>query len=112
MMTKSKVREYWERYVFNVGCHGTRQLRNVYNRWSDAKQEAWDQIAKERVNRSGFKLSVITYSIMYFTVGYIYIHDNKLTFCVHTPTDSGTMELGPNEICDARQHGVLRGLTE
>ena len=44
---------------------------------------------------------------MYFTAGYMYIDCGKLTFCVHTPTDSGTMELGPNEICDARQHGVL-----
>ena len=32
MMTKSKVREYWERYVFNVGCHGIRQLNDVYGK--------------------------------------------------------------------------------
>lgn len=32
MMTKRKVREYWERYVFNVGCHDTRQLHDVYNK--------------------------------------------------------------------------------
>ena len=31
-MIKSKVREYWERYVFNVGCHGPRQLHDVYNK--------------------------------------------------------------------------------
>ena len=107
MMTKSKVREYWKRYVFNVGCHGVRQLNDVYGKASDAKQEAWNQIAKECVDRNGFKLSVITYSVQHFTVGYMYIHGDKLTFCVHTPTDSGTMEIGPNEKCDARQHGVL-----
>lgn len=107
MMTKGKVRVYWERYVFNVGCHGIRQLSDVYNKWSDAKQKAWNQIAKECASKNGSKLSVITYSVCRFTVGYIYIHDDKLTFCVHTPTDSGTMELGPNEKCDARQHGVL-----
>ena len=106
-MTKSKVREYWECYVFKVGCHGIRQLNNVYKSWSDAKQEAWNQIAKECADRNGFKLSVITYSVLYFTVGYMYIHDDKLMFCVHTPTDSCTMEIGPNEKCDARQHGVL-----
>lgn len=106
-MTKSKVRGYWERYVFNVGCHGIRQLNDVYNRWSDTKQEAWNQIAKECADRNGFKLSVITYSVMWFTVGYMYIHDDKLTFCVHIPTDSCTMEIGPNEKYDARQHGVL-----
>ena len=107
MMTKSKVREYWERYVFNVGCHGTRQLHDVYGKASDAKQEAWNQIAKECANKNGSKLSVITYNTMHFTVGYMHIHGDKLTFCVHTPTDSGTMEIGPNEKCDARQHGVL-----
>ena len=32
MMTKSKVREYWKRYVFNVGCHGIRQLNDVYGK--------------------------------------------------------------------------------
>lgn len=107
MMTKSKVREYWERYVFNVGYHGIRQLNDVYGKASDAKQEAWNQIAKECVDRNGFKLSVITYSVHRFTVGYMYIHGDKLTFCVYTPTDSGIMEIGPNEKCDARQHGVL-----
>ena len=106
-MQKSKVREYWERYVFNVGCHGPRQLNNVYNKWSDTKQEAWYQIAKECADRKGFKLSVITYSVQYFTAGYMYKDDNKLMFRVHTSTDSGTMELGPNEKCDAIQHKVL-----
>lgn len=101
------VREYWERYVFNVGCHGPRQLHDVYNKWSDAKQEAWNQIAKECAYRNGFKLSVITHSRHYFTVGYMYKDGDKLMFCVHTPADYGTMELGPNEKCDAIQHKVL-----
>lgn len=107
MMTKSKVRGYWERYVFNVGCHDIRQLNDVYGKASDAKQEAWNQIAKECADKNGFKLSVITYSVMYFTAGYMYMDCGKLTFCVHTPTDSGTMEIGPSEKCDARQHGVI-----
>lgn len=107
MMTKSKAREYWERYAFNVGCHGTRQLKDVYGKASYAKQEAWNKITKECTDRNGSKLSVITYSVMYFTAGYIYKSDGKLMFCVYIPTDSGTMELGPNEICDARQLGVL-----
>ena len=106
-MQKSKVREYWERYVFNVGCHGSRQLHDVYNKWSNTKQEAWDQIAKECADRNGFKLSVITYSTQYYTAGYMYKDDDKLMFCFHTPTGSGTMEIGPNEKCDAVQHKVL-----
>ena len=106
-MIKSKVREYWERYVFNVGCHGVRQLNNVYNKWSDAKQNAWDQIAKECADRNGFKLSVITYTAWYYTVGYMYKDGDKLMFRVHTSTDSGTMELGQNEKWDAVQHKVL-----
>ena len=106
-MLKNKVREYWERYVFNVGCHGIRHLHDVYGKWSDAKQEAWDQIAKECADRNGFKLSVILYSPQYYTVGYMYKDGDKLMFCVHTPTDSGTMELGQNEKWDAVQHKVL-----
>ena len=106
-MQKSKVREHWERYVFNVGCHGPRQLHDVYNKWSNTKQVAWNQIAKECTDRNGFKLSVITYSVQYFTAGYMYKDGDKLMFRVHTSTDSGTMEIGPNEKCDAMQHKVL-----
>ena len=106
-MTKNKVREYWERYVFNVGCHGVRQLNNVYNKWSDVKQNAWDQIAKECADRNGFKLSVITYTMQRYTVGYMYKDGDKLMFRVHTSTDSGEMELGQNEKWDAVQHKVL-----
>lgn len=106
-MIKSKVREYWERYVFNVGCHGPRQLRDVYNKCSYIKQNAWDQIAKECADRKGFKLSVITHTMQRYTVGYMYKDGDKLMFCVHTSTDSGTMELGQNEKWDAVQHKVL-----
>lgn len=106
-MIMSKVREYWERYVFNVGCHGPKQLHDVYNKWSDTKQNAWDQIAKECADRNGFKLSVIAHAAQYYTVGYMYKDGDKLMFCVHTSTDSGTMELGQNEKWDAVQHKVL-----
>lgn len=106
-MTKYTVREYWERYVFNVGCHGPRQLHDVYNKCSDTKHEAWNQIAKECADRNGFKLSVITYSVQYFTAGYMYKDGDKLMFRVHTSADSGTMELGQNEKTDAIQHKVL-----
>ena len=106
-MIKSKVREYWERYVFNVGCHGVRHLSDVYSKWSDTKQEAWDQITAECTSKKGFKLSVITCNQKYFTVGYMYKEGDKLMFCAHVPTDSGNMELGSNEKFDAVQHKVL-----
>lgn len=106
-MTKHTVREYWERYVFSIGCRGTKQLYDVYNKCSDAKQEAWNQIAKECADRNGFRLSVITYNVQYFTAGYMYKDGDKLMFRVHTSTDSGTMELGQNEKYDAIQHKVL-----
>lgn len=106
-MAKRIVREYWERYVFSIGCRGTKQLYDVYNKCSDAKQEAWNQIAKECADRHGFKLSVITYNVQYFTAGYMYKDGDKLMFCFHAPISSGTMELGPNEKCDAIQHKVL-----
>ena len=101
------VREYWERYVFNVGCHGVRHLNDVYKKWSAAKQESWDKIAKECTDRNGFKLSVITHNAQYFTAGYMYKDGNKLMFCIHTPTGYLKMEIGTNEKCDAIQHKVL-----
>lgn len=106
-MIKSKVREYWERYVFNVGCNGVRQLHDVYGKCSAAKQEAWNRIAKECADRNGFKLSVITYNAQYYTVGYMYKEGDKLMFCIHTSADSGIMELSQNEKWDAVQHKVL-----
>lgn len=106
-MIKSKVREYWEIYVFKVGCYGSRHLSDVYGKWSDAKQEAWDQIERECASNKGFRMSVITYTCHMYTVGYMYKDGDKLMFRIHTPTDSGTMILGPNEKCDAAQHGVL-----
>lgn len=106
-MLKSRVREYWERYVFNVGCDGIRHLSDVYGKHSTKKQIAWNQIAEECTNNHGFKLSVITYNSMYYTVGYMYKEGDKLMFRVHTPSDSGTMELGSNEKFDAVQHKVL-----
>ena len=106
-MIKSKVREYWERYVFNVGCDGVRQLHDVYGKCSDAKQEAWNHVAKECADKNGFKLSVITYNAKHYTAGYMYKEGDKLMFCVHTPTDSGTMKLDQNEKWDAVQHKVL-----
>ena len=56
------VREYWERYVFNVGCHGPRQLCDVYNKWSGAKQEAWDQIASFMYGFSWFSFAIFVQS--------------------------------------------------
>lgn len=106
-MTRSRTREYWERYVFNVGCHGVRHLGDVYSKWSDTKQEAWDQIAAECKSNNGFKLSIITYSRQYYTVGYMYKDGDNLLFRVHTSATSSTLLLGPNEKFDAVQHGVL-----
>lgn len=106
-MTRSKVREFWERYVFNVGCNGPRRLHDVYGKWSDAKQKAWDQIVAECVSKNGFKLSIITYGVQYYTAGYMYKDGDELMFMVHTPTDFGIMIIGQNEKCDAVQHKVL-----
>lgn len=106
-MTKSRIREYWERYVFNIGCHGVRHLGDVYEKWSDNKQMAWDSIARECADKNGFKLSVITHSIQHFMVGYMYKDGDNIIFHVHSTADRGTMVLGPNEIADAKQHKVL-----
>lgn len=106
-MIKSRIRELWERYIFNAACHGVRHLSDIYGTWSNTKQIAWNQIAAECSSHNGFKLSVITYNGWQFTVGYMYKEGDKLIFRVHTPNDSGTMELGHNEKHDIVQHKVL-----
>lgn len=106
-MIKSKVREYWERYVYNVGHYGIRHLVDVYNKYSSTKKVAWNNIAGECVSNKGFRLSVITHNAQYFTVGYMYKEGDKLMFRVHTSSDCGTMEIGMNEKIDAVQHNVL-----
>lgn len=108
MMIKSKVREYWERYVYNVGHYGVRHLVDVYNKCSSTKKVAWEHIAAECVSNKGFRLSVITYSAQYFTAGYMYKEGDKLMFRVHTSSDCGIMEIGMNEKIDAVQHNVLK----
>ena len=60
-----------------------------------------------RMDRNGFKLSVITYSKFYFTAGYMYKDGDKLMFCFHAPTGWLKMEIGQNEKHDAIQHKVL-----
>lgn len=106
-MIRSKIREYWERYVFNVGCHGVRHLSDIYSKFSGAKKEAWEYIAAECTDRHGFKLSVITYNQKYFTAGYMFKQGDKLMFKVFIPSDAGVLEIGQNEKFDAVRHGVL-----
>lgn len=106
-LPRYKVREYWERYVFNVGCHGTRHLIDCYNKFSDTKKEIWQGISKICADNRGFKLSIITFNQKYFTCGYMFKKDDKLFFKVFIPSGDGVLEIGPNEKCDAMQHRLL-----
>ena len=107
MLQRSKIREYWERYVFNVGCDGVRHLSDVYQKFSGTKKEIWEQIATDCTDKHGFKLSIISFSQKYFTAGFMYKDGDKLIFKVYIPSGEGIMELGQNEKHDAVMHKVL-----
>lgn len=103
----NRVRELWERYVFNVGFHGARTIHDVYGRPSSTKVSIWNDIVKSCEADSGFKCSVITYNCHFFTAGYMFKKDDKLFFKGITKSCSGIIEIGPNEKWDAVEHGVL-----
>ena len=102
-----KVREYWDRYVFNVGLDGVRHLTDCYCTFSDTKKQIFQDISKICADKNGFKLSIITHNQKYFTVGFMFKNNDKLFFQVFIPSGSGVLEIGPNEKCDAMQHRLL-----
>lgn len=103
----NRVRVYWERYVFNVGCRGVKDIYHTYARPSSRKVSSYDAIKQDCIENNGFMCSVITYSCHYYTAGYMFKKDGKLFFKAFWSTGNGVMELGPNEKVDAMQHGIL-----
>ena len=106
-MTRERIRYYWERYVYNVGARGVWAITDAYKCPSSAKVSAWTIIKNQCEQRKGFKMSVITHSCHFFTVGYMFKDNDNLMFRVETPTDCGEMVIGQDEKWYAIQHGVL-----
>ena len=46
-ISRAKLREYFDRYTYNVGLHGTKHLDDVYRTHSYKKSEVWKEIQEE-----------------------------------------------------------------
>lgn len=99
-MTKSKINYYFQRYLACVERYGTRAINQCYAHPSIYKRRAEHSISAECYHNGGWAYSVITYNAQMFTCGYLYQKVDPATgeyvgvfFKVHTPTDSGEIQL-------------------
>lgn len=110
MLSRSEVLEYFDRYTFNVGLDGCRDLNDCYKRCSETKYDIWATVKAEMDMVNGKHLSVITYNPFAFTCGFIYTdntHETKrIRFRVYTPSHTCDIELGPNELIELKRQGI------
>ena len=90
-MKTSRVKAYYQDYMWAVNKYGYRHLSDCYKNPSCAKMRAERAIANEIYSKDGYGYSVISYNTSIFTCGYVFWRDNEMIFCVHTPNDYGEM---------------------
>lgn len=106
-MNRIRIREYFERYTYNVGISGVRTLTDCYSKPSNTKVSIW-QGHKDR-NPNARYMSVITFNCTVFSMGWVEKENgsDNLYFRVETKGDSGKLLLGPNEKIELRRAGIL-----
>lgn len=67
----------------------TRDLDDVYGRYSSAKAVAWRDCERKCAERNGYGLSVITYNTNVFTAGFTYEGEMGKMFFVMMPSYDG-----------------------
>ena len=92
-MKTSRVKAYYQDYMWAVNKYGYRHLCDCYKNPSWAKVKAESAIIKECYNYDGYGYSVISYNTSMFTCGYLFKMDGELWFAVHTPRDYGEMKV-------------------
>ena len=95
-MKTSRVKAYYQDYMWAVNKYGYRDLCDCYKNPSWAKVRAEREIVEEICNKGGYGYSVISYNISMFTCGYLYRHNGDTYFVIHTPTDRGMMLIEEN----------------
>lgn len=96
-LTKRQIADYYRRWLRLP----TRDLDDVYGRYSTAKHRAWRDCERRCAEKNGYCLSVITYNTNVFTAGFMYEGEAGKMFYVITPSYTG-------EICvEDWQNGVL-----
>ena len=95
-LTKKRKADYYKRWLRLP----TRDLDDVYGRYSTAKAVAWRDCAQKCAERNGYGLSVIGHNTSYFTAGFVYDGEMGKMFYVMTPCYNGEIcvEDAQNEI--------------
>lgn len=70
-----------------------KHLWQVYGRWSDAKQDAWEECFKECEDNNGEDFRIISHNQNEFTCGYVFEKDGTKYFRYHTARHERTMEI-------------------
>ena len=92
-MKTSRVKAYYQDYMWAVNKYGYRHLGDCYKKPSYAKESAERSIAYMMHIIGGYGYSVITYNTNMFTCGYLFNRDGELWFAVHTPSYYGEMKV-------------------
>lgn len=99
-MNRKQIRYYFDKYTYNVGLRGIKSLYDCYAKPSVFKQAIWYEYAHKKC------VSVITYNVNLFTVGYLSEENGVLFFNVVTKSGSGKLALGPNEKIELKRQGI------
>lgn len=95
-LTKKQTADYYRQWLRLP----TRDLDDVYGRYSTAKAVAWRGCERRCAERNGYCLSVITYNTSVFTAGFVYNGEKGKMFYVMTPSHVG-------EICVEDAHNEI-----
>lgn len=101
-MTK-KAREYFDRWCFNIRLRGILTVYTAYRKPSELKQEIWEKLVTRCDSVRGIGLSVISYSVQFFTAGFMYKDLGEWYFVVETPTTSHVISLTNNDLIEPRR---------
>lgn len=99
-MNGRQIRYYFDRYTYNVGLMGFRSIDDCYLKPSNIKRAIWNEYTHKKC------VSVITYNVNLFTLGYLSKEGNDYFFNVVTKSGSGKLLLGPNEKIELKRQGI------
>lgn len=105
-MYPAKIREYFDRYTYNVGLRGTQRIDQAYGTFSSKKAASWNKICGDCIDLHGHYLTVITHNGWYYSAGFLYKIDEAYYFRVYTASDRGEMRLSNNDIIELIRQGM------
>lgn len=80
--------------IYNRWCNSSDyELRHVYGRWSDAKENAMEYCKAQMYGRNGHGLRIVSHNVNVFTVGFKFEEDGKEKFMYITPSKDEIWDL-------------------